>query len=286
MKTSVINLVLTGSRKEDKIDYETFSHQVSKFHSLLKAIQEEGNHDVSFEIKTLSYDSPLSTAIEVKGHGSANFTENFAAINNELKALFEDPDAMHKDMIDSVISYPRASKKIFSKYKDLATPVSEMKLSEATIGISIDSKTISSLPITDTGYIKLKDIIQHSFLGNIKSYDSFAGKLIEIKLLEKYSFTIRRNIGYKINCIFTKDMLPKVKSLLNQDVTVAGLVSYSDKSSFPNKLIVKELAKKIRPEKQVSIMDLQGLAPDITDGKDSVEFIREMRDSDDDDSKE
>ncbi len=115
-----------------------------------------------------------------------------------------------------------------------------------------------------------------------KSFDTFSGKLVEIKIYQGRCFTIVDILGKKINCIFIKDIMPKIKDLLDKQVYVEGVAYHKEEAVQPYKVKVTKIEEKISdPNNQVTLMDLFGMAPNATNGKTTTEFLRHIREFDD-----
>lgn len=82
-----------------------------------------------------------------------------------------------------------------------------------------------------------------------------------------------------VRCVFDTSLLPKVSGALRSYVTVRGLLEYESGIPFPHRITVEDV--KIHPalDEAPTLASLAGVAPNLTGGMGSVEFVRAQRDA-------
>ncbi len=125
----------------------------------------------------------------------------------------------------------------------------------------------------------IKKKVEPILRGGYYSLGSIEGRLEEINLHRNPSFTIWDRLGgLPIKCQFsrTKEWIEHVKELLERDVAVDGRIHYFQ-NGVPrsiSQISTLEAMSFDRPLPKATF----GSIPDITDGEDSVEYLRSMRD--------
>ena len=81
----------------------------------------------------------------------------------------------------------------------------------------------------------------------------------------------------RISCVFDRTLLDEVKNALKQYTTVRGLMDYSENSPFPTRITVESIEINPPAADLPTLGDLRGIAPTLTEGLDSVEYVRQQR---------
>lgn len=104
------------------------------------------------------------------------------------------------------------------------------------------------------------------------------GKLEQINIHNKVKqFTIY-TFSSRVTCHFEPQLLNDVQKALGKNVAVSGECLYRPDAAFPYKIIAREM--EIFPDSKdlPSFKDIFGIAPNLTGGKTSEQFVRESRD--------
>ena len=105
------------------------------------------------------------------------------------------------------------------------------------------------------------------------------GKLEQINIHKNANtFRIYTFASSSVVCKFPKDMQNSVQSALGRFVSVRGECFYRPNARFPHKINAREMEILPPAEELPSLSDLQGIAPGATGGKSSEQFVRELRD--------
>ena len=84
----------------------------------------------------------------------------------------------------------------------------------------------------------------------------------------------------KIICSFPPDKIEEARQALNRKTRVWGELSYPAGSNFPKSVKVETIELLPEDDELPSLKDLRGIAPDITGDLSSEEFVRILRDAD------
>jgi hypothetical protein len=112
---------------------------------------------------------------------------------------------------------------------------------------------------------------------------SIEGMLEAIYLHNKANkFYIFPTVGpSKVVCHFSDDMMSGAIAAINRYVRVSGQLKFKERGFFPHEVEVEEM--KVHPYESdlPTLVSLRGLAPNATGKLDSVDFIRSIRDAQD-----
>jgi hypothetical protein len=83
----------------------------------------------------------------------------------------------------------------------------------------------------------------------------------------------------RVVCKFTADNEDKALRAVKKTIAVTGLLYYKEGAYFPHTIDVTEI-EILSPDSQLpKLSDLRGIAPDITGGMKSEEYVRKLRDA-------
>lgn len=105
------------------------------------------------------------------------------------------------------------------------------------------------------------------------------GKLEKINIRNN-TFTIYSSLShvYPVVCKLSDGLLDDVKNALGRYVSVHGKCFYRPDASFPHRIEDCEMEVLPRSEDLPTWQDIYGMAPNMTGGLSSVEFVRQQRD--------
>lgn len=113
------------------------------------------------------------------------------------------------------------------------------------------------------------------------------GKALTRKLL-RLPIPVRQRLRWNRNCqgnkvtFLTKDHessnVSWITGIIGREVRAKGKLTYRSRENFPAYIQVQELEILPPDEDLPSIMEIKGIAPNLTGGKSSEEFIRGLRD--------
>jgi hypothetical protein len=91
-------------------------------------------------------------------------------------------------------------------------------------------------------------------------------------------FRIYPLIGPKVVvCKFQKEQRELAKESLDRFVLVSGVMKYRSREKFPYEILVEDIVKHPKEDDIPHLFDLNGIAPDATEGTSSEDFVRKLR---------
>lgn len=113
-----------------------------------------------------------------------------------------------------------------------------------------------------------------------REYSEVEGTLDIINVRKHPRFSVKERTGLSVGCTFPAQMFDKVKDSLGSTVIVEGLVKYRADGTPVSISDVTTMRIKFPPQR--SIVDLRGSIPGLTNGVPAGEYVRQMREEDDD----
>lgn len=83
----------------------------------------------------------------------------------------------------------------------------------------------------------------------------------------------------KVACYFSRELLDEVRQAVKRHVTVVGRLLYQRGSALPHRVDVDELHIHPPEEELPAGVSLAGIAPHLTGGLESTDFVRRLRDA-------
>lgn len=119
---------------------------------------------------------------------------------------------------------------------------------------------------------RLLDVAVWEDLGSVE------GSLEMVSVHSGYTCNVyERHTGRRVPCYFRREHIDKVTGLLGRQTVVFGLVRYNRRGDTLS-VTMDDIAPVPGDDDLPSIRDMIGLAPDITGGLTTEEFIRRLRD--------
>jgi len=113
----------------------------------------------------------------------------------------------------------------------------------------------------------------------IRSEGSVSGFLEGLNLHQKDEFILYPPIpGYRIVCSFPESMFEQVREALRRNVTVTGTLSHHPDRAFPDRVQVRQLEIQPPNDQLPKLRELKGILRGGTGGLSAVEFVRALRD--------
>ena len=259
-----LTLRVEGSEQNDNnVDLSVFTDKSRQFLKFLKiSAKDSGEDHPAFHIVKISHIGPITMECELADQGGAEAPPSIicAGIQKNL------------DMTKN------------GQARDLSNPVLESlkKLAE------FKKKNVSLLELTitdDAGSEKryaLDDVFKENLDAAESKEDSAIstvdGKLEQINIHNQANTFKIYTAAAAITCRFPEDILGNVQSALGKFVSVSGECLYRPDAVAPHKITVRTMEVLPSPEGLPSLTDLQGIAPDATQGKPSEQVVRGQRD--------
>lgn len=117
----------------------------------------------------------------------------------------------------------------------------------------------------------------------VYSLGSITGTLKKVNLVGKYRFELFPVVGpFKVECRFRHSLLDRIREGLGKYVTVYGRLHYKQWNPLP--FVIDEVADlDVHPSEATlpKLTDLFGIAPNATGGLTSADFLKKIREGDD-----
>ncbi len=128
---------------------------------------------------------------------------------------------------------------------------------------------------------KFTENIDRLLDAGIPSKGEVAGRLERLDVHGRHQFELFPPLGGKVTCEFEPKLLAKVLKAVTRQVNVVGTLKFANHEPYPQRVRVTAMELRPHDDELPTLASLRGLAPDCTDGDDSVSFVRAMRDEQD-----
>jgi hypothetical protein len=117
-------------------------------------------------------------------------------------------------------------------------------------------------------------------LGNsVRSEGAVSGLLERLNVHNRNEFALFPPVlGAQVVCSFPDEMFEQVRSGIKRNVTVSGTLFYHPDKPFPERVHVRELEIHPPDDELPKLGELRGLFAGSTNGVTAVEFVRALRD--------
>lgn len=247
------------------LEMPVFVKKIEHFLSLLKGSLKESNvEEVVFHVVGLSHSSPAIIECEPIGKDMKTSVAAFDTVGKNLNCVRANNARILPDAVLSAMEN-------LSKFNPAKIARAEIRMNgsgnEDGQTYRLDDKFRECL-------IKARDEEERL----ISTVD---GKLEQINIHNKANkFTIYPTLSTSssVTCKFPQKLLGAVQNALGSLVSVSGECVYRPDAILPYKIEVHEMEVLPPSEELPSLGDLFGIAPGMTGGKTSEQFVREIRD--------
>jgi hypothetical protein len=264
-----LKIELRGSLEDnEQVRFEEFVGQLEDFKEALRhtdrIISKKDNPTVFYRIIELSYHSPATMTIAAypcPGIQEDNSDEVVRTISFGIKAINEKSEVPSYFDHDALEAYKGIGKRIGKGFSSI------------TVSANGDSCTITEDFPEHVQLVQGKDEI---------TIGSISGKIEAINFHSPpYRFTIYPLVGpNRVRCVFKQKLKKEALAAIDKYVTVYGRLKYRQRAVYPYEIDVDNIITGPPPDKIAKLSDLKGMAPNITDGLSSEEYIRKLRDLD------
>jgi hypothetical protein len=283
MPASRITVQFQGSLEDEwHVTLSAFLSQLEAIKAALKQTERlvsgEDEPSVYYRIVGLSYSSPATVVLEAVSRVTQPQQEPKKKARRVQRVDYSQATVRQffhslKGIRERKQVPARADLQALEAYRNLAGPL-EKKVSGLKL---IDSEeTKESVDIDRTFQSAIDEIIGPDELveGTIN------GTLEKLNLHNATRFDIFPPIGPKqVACDFKPSLKPDVIRAVDQYVSVGGKLRYKRLENFPY-AIDAESIEILPPENELpSLFDIKGMAPDLTRGKTTAEFLEGIRDA-------
>lgn len=253
---------------KEQVRFEEFVGQLDDFKEALRhterIISKKETPTVFYKIIDLRYHSPATMILEAYPYPDIEediSDEVVKTISLGLKAINEKSEIPPYFDYDALEAYKGIGKRIGKGFSSI------------TVSANGDSCTITE---EFPGYIQLIQGKDELTIGSI------SGRIEAISFHSPpYRFTIYPIIGpQRVRCIFKPKLKSEALSAIDKYVTVYGTIKYRHKANYPYEIDVDNIVLSPPLDTSAKLSELKGIAPDITGGLSSEEYIRKLRDLD------
>jgi hypothetical protein len=262
MAKNRITIRLVGSAKDGgDVRLSEFIEQLEAFSEVLRqterALSGRNSNFIYYKVVDLTHQSPATVVLEPVARNSSPVTpralkNNFIAGVNAIRKK-KAPHGADLAMMES--------------YRALSAPKRNIERVEV---VETPNKII---PI-DSAFSKQVDEI----IGpDIYSFGSVSGRLESVNLHNTLKFVIFPAVGpQRISCEFRPDLRVKVKTALDNFVTISGRLRYKKMDRYPYAIDAKEVDIHEQNSDLPTLHDLRGVSSNSTEGMSAEEFVRSI----------
>lgn len=252
---------------KEQVGYEEFVGQLEDFKEALKhtdrIISKKDNPTVFYKIIELKYHSPATITLAAFPYDieDDNSDEVVRTISLGIKSISEKSEAPPYFDYDALEAYKGLGKRIGKGFSSIS------------ISANGDKHTLTEEFPAHIQLIQGNDEI---------TIGSISGRIEAINFHSPpYRFTIYPMVGpQKIRCVFKPKLKNEALSAIDKYVTVYGTIKYRQKAIYPYEIDVDNIIPSSLSDKLPKLGELKGIAPNITGGLSSEEYIRKLRDLD------
>lgn len=267
MATKKIIIELKGMHVDDeRIRLEDFVSQLDAFSEALKQtdriVSGKDKPTAYYMIDDLSYTSPFRVVLGVYPIDAAeDFSEEL--VDRFSKGMKD----LSRGVVPTDYDYD-----ILESYRELSKKI-DKGISYLVVATNGDSLNINQDFQSRVQLVQGPDeLVNGSISGKIEAINLHSGA---------NEFRIYPNVGpKKLTCHFPKKLIEKAVSAVNQHVTVFGVLKHKARSRYPYEINVNDIQISPPIETLPTLSDLRGIAPNLTGGVSSEEFVRKQRDID------
>ncbi len=259
-----VTLKLEGfARDNGHVSLSAFLHQVQAFSSMLARAGEmnsSGQRSANARVVDLSHSSPATITIELLPVGpDTGQCEEIVKNIRLVPTLGNNPDL-----------FGDRGRAFLQSFEEMATPVGK---SIPGVSIMLEDQEL----ILDQS---LKRTIKRILSAEESEIASVEGKLEAINLHDNANvFFVYPIVGAKkVRCVFSVDLREPAIAAIDSHVTVYGTVRYKAGDPYPFAVDATDLTVNPSDEDLPTMASLYGIAPDLTGGLSSEEFVRLSRD--------
>ena len=239
-------------------DFVVFCANVTKCLKSVEHVAVGATNHVRFRIADLKYGSASLTLVPVPtSKGRRSDCQSVTTLFRKTIAALGKGQAVDK----------RFRTDDLKRFRELALPL-ERHAKEVWVGrTKISGKFTENID-------KLLD-------DGIPSRGEVAGRLERLDVHGRHQFELFPPLGGKVTCEFEPKLLAKVLKAVTRQVNVVGTLKFVNQEPFPQRVQVSAMELRPHDEELPTLASLRGLAPDCTDGMESVTFVRAIRDEQD-----
>jgi hypothetical protein len=263
MQGNRITIQITG-REEDHGDVwlKDMLRQLQAWQKvLLESARVLDTPDVYVRVADLSHNSPSTFTLEVVPSGkdiesAARLVDGVHSTLRKLAAN-ESPDLPFDTQA-------------LNAFKELASPIKQGYVEQSRVKFEDEWLEVDSTLPTSVDKVLGPDEFEDG---------SMTGRLEKINLHRNSNvFTLYSTMDHwQLRCVFDRSLRTDAVNAVDRHVTVFGRMKYKSRDAHPYEMRVEEIEVHPADENLPRLADLRGIAPGLTGGKTSVEYVAQIR---------
>jgi hypothetical protein len=278
MPQNRITVQLQGSFEDDwHVTLSAFLTQLEAIKAALKQTERlvsgEDEPSVYYRIVDLHHSSPATVVLEAVSRSNQPQQETKKKKRPVQRVDYSQATVREffhslKQIREQKKAPPRADLQALEAYRNLAGPldkkVSGLKLIDGEESVDIDRHFQAAID----EIIGPDELVEGTINGTLE----------KINLHNTSRFDIFPPIGPKqVACEFGPSLREAVIKAVDQYVCVGGKLRYKGLDNFPYAINVERIEVLPADSELPSIFDIKGMAPNLTEGKSTAEFLEELR---------
>lgn len=261
---------------EKHVNLGDFIFQLDAFRKVLSSTESMISGEtalIKWKVADLMHSSPAQVALQP----SDTHLEHTELIDKTVKSVFHNLKALPSENPPKMSSEELKAYQVFGE--KVEKNILRVKVGNHRAGDIIDENQATVVDVSGS----IKRAIDAIMSPEVKAIGVVEGRLeyVDIHGSQKL-FRIYPAIGPdKIVCSFPSNKIEEARRALNRKTRVWGELTYAAGSNFPKSVKVETIELLPEDDELPNLKDLRGIAPDITGDLSSEEFVRMLRDADD-----
>ena len=268
MRTGITMTIESAESDREHVSLEDFSFQLEALRKILSNTESSisgEQAEIDWQIVDLKHSSPAEIVLEPVDTRTDADKEDiaFETVNRVIGYL--------KTLSEKSPPPVEANQHLLGHYRTFSE-----KIQKGILRVSLKSGT-------DTVRISksVSAAIDAVTLSETKSVGTVEGRLEFVNIhADRNIFRIYSAIPpERVTCSFRPDKIEEAREALGRKIRVLGELTYPKGDNFPRTVKVETIELLPEDDDLPGLMDLRGIAPDITGDLSSEEFVRNLRDA-------
>lgn len=268
MRTGIIITIESAESDREHVSLNDFSFQLEALRKVLSNTESSlsgEQAEIDWQIVDLKHSSPAEIVLRpIDAHTDADKEDIISETVNRVIGCF-------KMLSENIPPPAEMSQQLLGHYKNFSD-----KVQKGILRVSLKSGT-DTVKVNEN----VKAAIEAVTLSETKSVGTVEGRLEFLNIhADRNIFRIYSAIPpEKVNCFFPPDKIEEAREALGRKIRVSGELTYPKGNDFPRDVKVQTIELLPDDDDLPSLMDLRGVAPDVTGDLSSEEFVRNLRDA-------
>ena len=268
MRAGITITIESAESDREHVSLNDFSFQLEALRKVLSNTESSlsgEQAEIDWQIVDLKHSSPAEIVLQPIGtHTNTDKEDIIFETVNKVIGYF-------KALSDNIPLPVEMNQQLLGHYKTFSD-----KVQKGILTVSLKSET-DTVKVSEN----VKAAIEAVTLSEIKSIGTVEGRLEFLNIhANQNMFRIYSAVPpEKVNCFFPPDKIEEAREALGRKIRVLGELIYPKGNDFPRDVRVETIELLPDDDDLPSLMDLRGIAPDITGDLSSEEFVRTLRDA-------